>query len=225
MATAFPAGLIPTSVLFDIENASRSGGVSTNGQEQIVGSGAGRWRASLGGIYVRTNAQVLAWRAFKLSLRGRTGTVLVSPFDGKRVNWPKDAYGRVLHPRFTRRRRLDGTAFADPEIPAESEVIATFAAAAARRATTVQITVSQGEPIKVGQYFSPSAGRLHVVTAAINATTFSIEPPLRDAVTLGQSVNFTRPTCEMRLVEDASGALDIQLARTGMVSMDFTEVV
>ncbi|MEF2550005.1 hypothetical protein VQ042_01330 [Aurantimonas sp. A2-1-M11] len=211
--------------MFDIENASRSGGVSTNGLEQIVGSGAGRWRASLGGIYVRTNAQVLAWRAFRLSLRGRTGTVLVSPFDGKRVNWPKDAYGRALHPGFTRRRHLDGTIYEDPEIPTESEVNATFAAAAARRATTVQIAVSQGEAIKAGQYLSPSEGRLHVVVGVINSTTFSIEPPLRDAVTLGQAVNFTRPTCEMRLMDDGSGGLDLQLARTGMVSMDFVESV
>lgn len=225
MATDFPAGLIPSAVLFDIENVSRSGGVSTNGMEQVVGSGVGRWTARLADIRIRTNAQILTWRAFKHGLRGRAGTILVSPYDGKRTNWPVDEYGRVLHPGFTRRRQLDGTIYEDPEIPTASQVNATFAANAAARATTVQITVAQGSAIKAGQYFSPSAGRLHVVTAVLSATSFSIEPPLRQAVSLGQAVNFTRPTCEMRLASDDSGSLDIQIARFGIVSLDLVEAI
>ncbi|MEF2551986.1 hypothetical protein VQ042_11545 [Aurantimonas sp. A2-1-M11] len=225
MATAWPAGIYPRNISFAIQNVSRSGGVSTNGQEQIVGSGAGRWMAQLAGIPIKDDDAILTWRAFHIGLRGRAGTVLVPAFDWFRANWPKDAYGRTLDPTFTRRRQLDGTQFEDPEIPTQSQVNATFAAPAARRATTVQITVSQGTPIKAGQYFSPSAGRLHLVTSLINATTFTIEPPLRDAVTLGQSVDFTRPTCEMRLMSDDDGRLGLEVARWGFVDLSFVESV
>jgi hypothetical protein len=225
MATDFPLGLAPQSVLFDLENASRSGGVSTTGLERIIGSGASRWRATYSNIPVNTADEVLAYRAFKIGLRGRAGTFLASPFDRNTVNWPVDEFGRLLNPAFTRDRRLDGSIYQDPEIPAASQVVATFAASALRRATTVQIAVSQGSSIKAGQYFSPSAGRLHVITEVVTLGTYAIMPPLRDAATIGQSVNFTRPTCEMRLATDDSGALDLQLARFGSVTIDMIEAV
>lgn len=224
MATAFPAGLVPQSILFDIQNVSRSGGVSTNGMEQIVGSGVGRWTATLSDIPIRGNAQILAWRAFKTSLRGRSGTILVPAFDGKRAPWPVDAWGRVLHPGFTRRRSLDGTSYADPEIPTQSQVVATMAAASVR-ATTVSIAVTQGSAPQAGQYFSPAAGRLHMITESLGSGTYRIEPPLRAAVSDGTAVNFTRPTCEMRLAADDEGKLDLQLARTGSVTLNMVEAV
>lgn len=225
MATAWPADIYPRNISFSIQNVSRSGGAATNGQEQIVASGAGRWAAQLSGIPIKNDDAILAWRAFHIGLRGRAGTVLVPAFDWFRANWPVDAYGRTLDPTFTRRKRLDGTQFEDPEIPPQSQVNATFAAAAARRSTTVQITVSQGSAIRAGQYFSPAPGRLHLITAIVNATTFSIMPPLRDAVTMGQAVDFTRPTCEMRLTSDDEGRLDLEVARWGFVDLNFVESI
>ena len=223
MAEVFPSSPTPSAILFDLENVSRSGGISTNGQEQIVQSGVSRWTATVAGLFIRRNDQILAWRALAARMRGRSGTILVPVFDGKRANWPRDQYGRQLKPNFTRYRALDGTQYESPELPQASRIIASFSASAAHRATTVQISMSQGTPPQVGQYFSPSPGRLHIITEAIGGTAYRIEPPLRAPVTAGQAVNFERPTCEMRLKEDAGASLPLSLMQFSNLSLDFVE--
>lgn len=224
MAKTWPAGLYPRSISFDLENVSRSGGVSTNGQEQIVGSGAGRWIANYSAVPVTNADSILAWRALKASLRGRTGTVLVPVLEWFRAPWPIDPYGRLRSPKNTRRARLNGTIFEDPEIPAESAIVASLSANASRRSTVVSITVVQGQKPSPGQYFS-IGNRLHIITEAFGANSYSIEPPLRATATAGTALNFSAPVCEMRLVDDGQGQLDLELGRFGVVNISFVEVV
>lgn len=218
---AFPANLSPANISLRLENVSRSGGASTNGQEQIVSSGVSRWVATLADCPIRNNREILALRAFVAAMNGRAGRTLVPAFDLIK-NWPVDAFGRLLLPENTRRERLDGTIYADPAIPAQSHISAFFASPAARRATTVQISQS-GVPAEPGQYFSPSPGRLHILTEYISNGIYRIEPPLRDPVAAGQAVDFMTPSCEMRFVDDSQGDIELQYGRWGFVTLQLVE--
>ncbi len=223
MASALPSEFFPRDIAFHLENVSRSGGVATNGQERVVASDAGRWKARLIQCPVMTDDQILAFRGWLFGMQGRAGTCLVPVFgEERRANWPVDPFGRRLSPSDVRRSRLDGTQFADPSQPSESSIIVRLASAAPRRATTLSLTRSQGEPVKAGQYLSIGS-RLHVVTAILAQDTVAIRPPLREPAAANAAVNLSAPVCEMRLASDDSGELELQLGRWGFVDLDFTE--
>jgi hypothetical protein len=224
MALGWPEWLVPRHMSWHIENASRSGGVATNGQEQVIGSMSGRWVVSLLECPVRTDDEVLGFRALMTSLRGRSGTIVVPAFDRQpRQNWPVDPYDRVLSPENVRRTRLDGTIYQDPRIPAQSQITATFTAAAARRATTVSLAVTAGAPIKVGQYFSPRLGKMHMITEALGGNQYRIEPPLRLPEASGAPIDLVNPSCEMRLADDDAGRIELQYGRYGFVTLNLVE--
>ena len=223
MATPLPPELFPRDVSFHIENVSRSGGVATNGQEQVVGSAAGRWRARLTGCPVTTDEQILAFRAWLFGMQGRSGTTVVPVFGEKlRANWPVDPYGRRLSPAAVRRSRLDGTQFADPSLPDQSRIVEHVTANVARRATTLPISVTQGSAVRAGQYLSIGVN-LYAITAVLSSSLVTIRPGLRMPVPAGTAINFEAPACEMRLASDDVGQLDLQLARWGFVDLDFVE--
>lgn len=224
-ALAWPAPLKPSDVLFALQNQSRSGGLALSGVEQVVTSFAARWRASIR-VRVRSDAQILAARAFVSRLGGRVGTALVPAFDTRRASWPVDAWGRTLHPGFTRDRTLDGTAYEDPSIPDESAIDATVDSATALGALQISINVSQGEPPLAGQYFGVG-NYLHLITEVVDSTgdvhTVNFVPRLRAAVSGGAAVTFTRPVSEMRLLTDDSGTLALRHLRFGDLDLEFVE--
>lgn len=223
MASALPSEFFPRDIAFHLENVSRSGGVATNGQERVVASDAGRWKARLIQCPVMTDDQILAFRGWLFGMQGRAGTCLVPVFgEERRANWPRDELGRVVSPETARRNRLDGTQFADPAEPAQTQISARLRTAAPRRATTLQIELLQGSPIRPGQYFSFN-GRLHVITAALGGEAYAIRPPLREAAGQGWFLNLSAPVCEMRLASDDSGELELQLGRWGFVDLEFVE--
>ncbi len=67
-----------TSASVDVQNSSRSGGVSLSGHEQIVASGADRWRATVN-AQIRDRRDRLYCQAFRAGMQGRVNTTLV-PF-------------------------------------------------------------------------------------------------------------------------------------------------
>jgi len=226
MAVAFPASLRqPRSVLFALQNSSRSGGVALNGMEQTVSSAAERWRAQLE-FRIKTTEQILEVRAWVAALDGRAGEVLLPVFDGRRANWPEDTWGRTLHPRFTRRWQLDGTAYEDPEIPAASAIIATVAAGTPRGSTAIGIDVTQGEPLRAGQYFS-IANRLYIITAITNTVgtiqVCNIRPRTRAVAVTGDPVVLDRPVATMKLASDDQGELMLDGLRFADLSLSFVE--
>lgn len=217
--------LRPTSGGFWLENPSRSGGVALNGSEQTIVSPAARWRAAWI-VPITEDDQVLAARAFADALAGKANAALVPTFDGLRLSWPVDGYGRVLHPGTTRRRQLDGTAFADPAIPAASEILATVNANAGLNATQIAINVTQGEPLKAGQFFGIGE-RLHRIKALVGAAgtvqSVAIVPPLRAAAPAGTVVRITRPVCRMKQVADDGGIGTLDMLRFADVTLEFRE--
>lgn len=224
MAFGWPEWLIPpTMPVFYLQNASRSGGIATNGQEQTIGSMSARWAVSFDNMPIRTQDQILAYEAFIANFEGRANAVIVPTFIGKRANWPVDVYGRELHPGFTRRKELDGTVFADPAIPADSQITARLTAPAARRATTVGIEVTKGAPLKVGQLFSPRLGALHRITDALGSGQYRVKPALRYAEAANTAIDLARPTCAMKLAADDEGILAPRDYRRGSASLRLVE--
>ncbi len=226
MPIAFPPGLWPTRVMFDIELASRSGGASISGSEQIVASGSGRWRASAS-FSLNNEIRVLAWRAFRASLDGMAGTFEVSPFDFYR---PAEINGRkvsgVDHASFAPESVFhDGSAFGQL-----SQTYATVAANASAGVT--RITVSTAAPWmtpRPGQYFGIN-GRLYIVTRSYRALqtdpwTLDFRPRLRASATAGDKVITDRPTTLMRLASDGSGSLDLAFGRIGSANLEFVEAL
>lgn len=221
----------PISFGFWLENPSRSGGVSLNGVEQNVVSLAMRWRAR-GRFRFRTKTEILAARALFTKLQGKAGTILVPFFDGKRVSWPiqeatQGTTDVVLTPGRTRNKRLDGTPYEDPEVPSASEINATVVGSAPIRSVQMDIAITQGGDPLAGQYFGiGNHGYVihEVLPTSGDGFALYFLPPLREAVTNGMTVKFTRPVVEMRQMTDDQGIQELEAMRFAEITLDFIEV-
>ena len=188
----WPAGLVPETESWTIENADLSGGMSITGFEQIVSAPAGRWKAALS--FKLQREDVLDLRGLVFGLKGRAGTVMVGPFDlhGSPMAGADDGWAVDLALVETWQTTL----------PIQTPVEALTSEAAARRATSLSVKMAPGRRARVGNYIGIE-GRLHVVTsAAVVSDTdqaLTIEPPLRAAVGSGVPVTFTGAACPMRL--------------------------
>lgn len=229
MALTWPPILIPSRVSWRMENASRSGGASITGAEQVIASDAGRWRSSFTFPVVREE-WIVSLRGFIAALDGRAGEVEVPVFD---YYTAKDINGRRLSPRegAALNDRGDGPLFFDNSAFGQlSETLVTVAANAALRATRITVTAEAPWMVpRPGQYFGIGT-RLYMAVRVYRATeespwTVDFRPPLRAAVTAGEKVITDRPVCTMRLASDDGGALDLDLGRFGSTTLEFVEAV
>lgn len=225
----WPYEMRPSAESWRLENMARSGGVSITGQEQIVATAAGRWRASLT-IPVRPH-QVMTVRSILTQLDGRAGQLVIGPSETGRAPYATDFYGRRIDIRHVRPRpHLDGTPYADTA-SAEDAIVATLEDPAALGAAFVKLRLTQAGTLLPGHRFS-IAGRLHEITYAappvvINATTrtvvVDIRPAIRVAAVATTRVLFVRPVATMRLASDEV-ALEMQLARLAApLTLDLVE--
>ncbi|HEV2557965.1 MAG TPA: hypothetical protein VGU45_05005 [Microvirga sp.] len=221
----WPLKLVPRASMFHPETVSRSGGLSLTGREQITASGAGRWRARLD-LDLRKEEAVLSLRALVAQLEGRAGTVLVPKWE---MYAPKAANGRRFN-QITAAPYDGGVLNFDLSGWGQGEMThAELAAPAARGATQISVTMLDGAGPRPGQYFG-IGGRLYLVAARWRVTEDSpvqirFWPRFREAATTGERVILDRPVCLMRLADDASGELTLELLRWGSTSLDFVEVV
>lgn len=221
MAFVFPAHLFsPTEVNARIVQSTMSGGVALSGDEDVVATdGGGRWQIDFAGIELRTPAQQRAWSAWIGHLGGGSIECLVPllslvtaprPYSGMKIpaRPPQLAYDDELFPTTV--------GYSAPYI--EAEVVA----AAALRATSLQITVTTGGEIKGGEKFSIGE-RAHRIIRETASGTFQIEPPLRGEVEIAAPVNFDWPVVKCRMMpgEDFEGA--ISRSRFGSKHISFIE--
>lgn len=224
----WPPALRWTEAAFQIVNTTRSGGQSFQGQEQVIASPAGRWKASLiipiadrrHGRQDRQDA-VLAFRW--VTSGGRAAIILVPARDGRgpahRAGIVPCGYG-VPH--------SDGATFSDGAGYGQSFSGATLAAAAALNATEIQISLPAGLSLLPGMRFSMPDGRLHEIGDVLawdggTLWTIRIGPWLRAAYGAGTPLEFDRPVCRMRLASDEAGALSLSLNRFGTPTIEFVE--
>lgn len=203
---AWPAVLLPSSVMFHPMLVSKGGGVSLDGDEQVSQSDAGRWKATLAFSASRQvgadpAARLLAWRSLLAYLQGRANPILIGPFDA--ANGPAKLAGG-------------------------SATTATASGGAALRATSMNVAVSTYTP-RPGQYFGVASERLHLIAlggvTALGGGVFTVAfwPPLRAAVGNGAAIDFDTPVCKMALASDDSGQLALERAYRGQGSFDLYE--
>lgn len=216
MADEFPTGLFGfLSQDVDIERQVIEGGEALSGDVDVVATdGGGRVFAEFDdGSLVDRNV-VLAWRALLGKLEG--GVVpMVVPFCDLR----HQPYGTEHHVTYG-----DGATHADGSLFVGGGSFAEATAAAALRATTLEINGAFGQPLLGGEWFSiehPTKGWRAYKVRGIDGATLSFSPPLREAVAEGETLDFTKPRCIMRQDGRASARLDYK--RSTKAAIRFVE--
>lgn len=179
----------------------RGGGESVFGESQTRRSdGGGRWFADLNNVQAMATADIQTLEALLLDWNNGNDKVVVH-----RVSEPLIVGGSSLVP-FS-----DGTTFSDGTLLVSGEVNAEFEADAAYRATTISVRVWGARAFMGAEPFTvvhPTMedrlyGTARVLSSVADgeATVYSlrISPPLREAVTAGDQIDFNRPRCTMRV--------------------------
>lgn len=214
----FPAALLKAkSFRLDIVGQVISGGITQDGQQQVVNAaGGGLWALALEFPRFNRPDQIDAWRRIQYGSQGGVVEVNVSVCDLRQA-----PYG-VPH--------SDMTPFSDGTLYFSADIEATLAASAALRATTVRLNIASGrEPFG---FFSLAYGdgrhELHFITGATangDDWDVTIVPPLRAAHTGGEPVTFGHPLCTMRLATPEAMSMAIEYGRWGTGQATFIEVL
>lgn len=218
----FPVQLFnPTVVQARIAQASVSGGVALNGEEEtLLTDGGGRWVIIYGGISLNTPAKVRAFEVWNEFLAAGTQECLVPllslptaprPYLGRRPMRPSALY-------------TDAEVFPTTMEYAEPLIIAETAGSASLRATSLSFTIERGGEIEGGEKFSIGE-RAYRIGANVSGNIWKVAPPLREAVGAGDAINFDWPMvkCHSQPGEDFSPATR-QGKFAGEASITFLEV-
>lgn len=176
------------------------GGVALTGKEATIDSGAGYWRIVLGGIPVKTRANILLWRGLEAECEGRSRTFAITIPDGKRAPWPG----------------TPGSA-----IDAES------ADGVAAGSTGVQIVPLNMADPEVGMGFSVADRYYQITRVDGESAVFDciFWPPAREAWPAGQTLEFRRPLCRVRLASDDGMSLELDGHKRADQTVEFVEAI
>lgn len=236
MGKAWPSPiLLPTQVTFHPDIPSASGGPAFGGREQVVFSSAGRWSAQLtmrvsrrvAGAAGGARDRILAARAMVAYLKGRSNTVYMPVYDeadapSALAGGPMGEIGGIAH--------SDGTLFDDSTAYNQLVTPAQLASPAAAGALCAVITLfNSSHMVGAGQYFGLGQSELYLIDSVVDDGNGSFNvtfwPPLRSAHNANEDVNFDRPTCEMRLAADNSGALAFPLGMSTDMQLQLVEAL
>lgn len=219
MTIAWPHTLQPRVSGVHKRARTIAGSASLAGVSQIIASDAGLWVAELSEFPVVTPERIRLWRALEGQINGRANPVVVPICDMDRGPRP---WGEATIPHSDETLFDDGTGYYGPAY------LATANAAAAQRATTIQILTSSGnvDMPTAGHFFSMRQ-RLYSITAILSTagyiTTAKIFPPLREAISQGDGIDFGRPVCRMRLASDDAMDLTLDNQKRGFPSVMLIE--
>lgn len=207
------------------EGGNVSGGAAFNGTPQVgFLDGGPVWRLSLGGIILRDTAQLRTARALEAALDSGATPIDVGPCDCVFAPLPDGAsFSRVTH--------SDSSSFSDASLYEGGPITAEFASSAALRAVSVTLDLTTAATLQGGEQFSvnhPTVGRrmyrvIMITGGSDEVPQVKIRPPLREAVTAGDEIDFNRPSCLMRLSGVGGFGVPIQYGRWAEVSAEFVE--
>lgn len=226
-AVLWPRSALPArSFRFDPSYRNLRGPAAMDGLSQVGSSDAGLWKATLGELPVlqwggRRNVEL--WYALSGLLEGILTPILI----------PVNVVGRRPLPTGVTDVDIDGcnsithsdeAYFSDDVGYQNLWIDTTLDGAALRGATQISITKTVCGDIAPGMRFSifPSETptktiRLYQVKRMVaqtsSAATFSIWPPLREALSDGQRLEFSHPYAQMRLASDSE--MDLTVHRRG----------
>ena len=223
--------LLPSSQRTRLSNQSVSGGISIAGNTQTaVTSGGGHWLADLSQIILYDEIHVKAARAWSALLDGGATQFILPLADLSMAPRPivSGAYVLPTQPTITLT-----DFFNNPVGFASTLISATAIGAAALRASSIVINIATGSAPIGGEHFSinhPTKGwrlyRIAQVTGTAGSQyTCTIRPPLREAMSGGEAIEFDVPRCTMKLVASKAEAFDpdVTFGRRGRIDASFEE--
>lgn len=197
MALTFPTalfGFLDQEV--DIERQTLKGGTALSGDQDVVSTdGGGRVFAEFSAGALVDRDKVLAWRALLARLEEGVTQVVV-PFCDVR-HTPYGGEHRVPH--------SDGTPFSDGALYRGGGPVAASISDVPLRGTAIAFTFAAARPLIGGEWFAiehPNKGwRAYKVKEIVSDYNGEVgvrfSPPLREAVTVGQPLDFRDPRCLM----------------------------
>lgn len=247
MIASFPYLLVPERITFAKSMASRSGGRSITGSQQVVSSGGGGfWRASMT-LPVFGETRSLAYRALYAALDGMAGEILVPCM----TKWrPRDLNGAELHWASAGGELLGGSGFSFSDntgLGQTEDALIRTVAAADIRSTQLLLSHPDTPMLRPGHYFG-IGDRLYLVSQSWmivsdgdevivygepetytvigeNTSFVRFWPPLRSEVPAGTPLVLGRPVCRMRLASDDIDPLDLEYGVISRPTMDFEEII
>lgn len=195
-AITFPkCTFVPASINVELVSQTVSPGRSFTSREMVVQPDPGCWRITLRNIPVRDRDDALLWRQFASALNGRNNPILVPVYEAP----------------------LSGTPIAVTALHAHSI-----------GATQLDVSQTAGADIRAGMHFWDGTWLYRVkrvVSEAGVVKTITISPPLRDALTTSQSLDFNDPHCRCRLENDGGMDINLGLLRFADQTVSFREDV
>lgn len=211
--------LRPRNVSFDIAPRSLAGPSTVSGAGQVVASDAGLWKISLGNILVHNSQERLAFRALATLLEGRLNPILIPLC---RADQPVPA-GAVAAGLYEPVPHDDDAPFDDESEYSGTVIDVVAASAAAVRAVSMTVTVNYAGDIQSGQNFSIGERLYRVRTFDPDTNELTFRPPLREAVEIGDRLEFDNPVGRFRLATDGEMDLDLEMRRNGSPTVNLIE--
>lgn len=218
MTIQWPRKLLPPQApMFHPRGMNISGPIA-DGAADVISGDAGFWVATFGSVVVTTRERIITFNAIASMLEGRLYPILVpychayQPVDDSAI------HEAVPH--------SDGTFFSDGTGYVGSGTSIMITADRPERAVTGSVTIIHGDTLQPGQVFSfdERMYRLSsVVYTSDTAANIKWHPPLREAVSAGAELEFTRPVCRMRLASDDEMMLTLDMNRRGFPTVNFVE--
>lgn len=198
----FPTCLFaPDDQQADLDRRTVSGGEALNGDEDLIATdGGGRVFYEIGNPFLDDVPAALAWRALDAYQDGGVRAIIV-PFCDAR-HQPTNGPVPTTH--------SDDTTFSDESEYSQGDASAEIGADAALRATTLLLSeLVLARDLLGGEWLSidhpTMRWRAYRIAEIVDmdteagTATVKIRPPLREAVTAGELVDFSNPRCVMRI--------------------------
>lgn len=189
------------TIAWQLAVPSLNAGATLGGVAQdVFHSGGPIWRLTVSGMVLRGRNGILAGRALQGALGNGERPFLIRPCDCRQT--PLEAGGS-----FGASPDTDGSPFEDFSVTEENPIVATISAASLR-AVTATITVTNGAQTLIGgEQFSVDHSIwdrrmyriIEITSSAGGVYQVKFRPPLRQATTADQSIDFNRPGVVMRL--------------------------
>ncbi|MCK1503858.1 hypothetical protein [Bradyrhizobium sp. 18] len=202
----------------------------------VRSDGGGIWTCSMSDISLsggnglrgkdRQKLTTLLWRAVRQIADGGVTPLVVPRNDALFLPWPAG----VARAAGIDIPHSDGALFSDGSGYYQS-IIDITAAAAALRATSLDITINYAGELMGGESFSIEHETMgwrvyEIATVSMDdgvAGTITFMPPLREAIPANTQLEFDRPRCVMRLAKTSSMDLSVQPWTFNSASVDFVE--
>lgn len=198
----FPTCLFaPNEFQADLDRRTISGGEALNGDEDLIATdGGGRVFVEIGDPYLDDADIALAWRALDAYLDGGARAIVVPFCDGRHQPWAESI--SVPH--------SDDTTFSDETEYVQSGAHALVGADAALRATVIQLKdIDLPRALLGGEWLSINhptmrwrayrIAEILAYDADAGTALISVRPPLREAISEGEDIDFAKPRCTMRV--------------------------